>query len=217
MDVLVCDREGNARGATSVALSQLIESSSSAQLRFWLLQRLESQSEFRLVASNQHLEACGSLDELLNWLKSYALVGVGWHTWSENVVRRAQQLKIPVASWSYGVGCFVFYRLRSVARLLRLLIRAPALLGATRTLRTLGSLFVAYPRCSCWDSRSLDAAIANWLGCPVRLLRTRLIRFMDSRFPPMSAFSFSAGEGGPPGEAEGAYPSAADPGGGSFA
>jgi len=168
MDVLVCDPEGNARGGLSLALEQLIESGTTAQLRLWRLQRLEAESGFRLIKPDQRIEASGSLDALLDWLKPAALVGVGWHTWSEEVVRRAQRRNIPLVFWSHGVGCCVLYRFRPVAGLVRWLIRAPALLAVIRTLRGLDVLVVAYPRCCWWDARSLDAALASRLGCPVR-------------------------------------------------
>jgi len=168
--VLVCDPEGHARGGLSLALEQLIQAGSTAQLRLWRLQRLESQPGFRLIRPDQQVEACGSLEALLDRLKPAAMVAVGWHTWSELVVRRAQHLPIPVVFWSHGVGCWVLYRLRPVAGLVRWLVRAPEVWGVIRTLRGLDALVVAYPRRCWWDTRSLDAAFARRQGCPVRTI-----------------------------------------------
>jgi len=168
--VLVCDPEGHARGGLSLALEQLIQAGSTAQLRLWRLQRLDSQPGFRLIRPDQQVEACGSLEALLDRLKPAAMVAVGWHTWSELVVRRAQHLPIPVVFWSHGVGCWVLYRLRPVTGLVRWLVRAPEVWGVIRTLRGLDALVVAYSRRCWWDTRSLDAAFARRQGCPVRTI-----------------------------------------------
>jgi glycosyltransferase involved in cell wall biosynthesis len=170
LDVLVCDPEGNARGGLSLALEQLILAGSTAQLRLWRLQRLESQPGFRLLTPHNRVEACGPLDVLLDRLRPAALVAVGWHTWSDKASRRAQPLNIPVVFWSHGVGCWVLYRLRPFAGLVRWLVRVPALLGFNRILQGLDALVVACPGCCRWDSRSLDAALARRLGCPVRTI-----------------------------------------------
>lgn len=168
--MLICDPEGSARGGLSLALEQLIQAGTMAQLRLWRLQRLDAESGFRLITPDQRIDACGSLDALLDRLRPAALVGVGWHTWSEVVVRRAQRRNIPLVFWSHGVGCCVLYRFRPLAGLVRWVIRAPALLAVIRTLRGLDALVVAYPRCCWWDARSLDAAFASRLGCPVRTM-----------------------------------------------
>lgn len=168
--MLLCDPEGNARGGLSLALEQLIRSSSIAQFKFWRLQRQQSQPGFRLVTPDQRVEFCCSLESVFDRLTPAVLVGVGWHTWSGRVVRWAHRLNIPVVFWSHGVGCMVLYRLRPVAGLLRWVVRAPALLMVIQTLRDLDVLVVAYPRCSWWDPRSLDAAFARKLGCPVRTI-----------------------------------------------
>jgi glycosyltransferase involved in cell wall biosynthesis len=170
LDVLVCDPEGNARGGLSLALEQLVKAGSTSQLRLWRLQRLDAEEGFRLIDPCQQVGACGSLDVLIDGLRPAVLVGVGWHTWSEQVARRAQRLNIPVVFWSHGVGCWVLYRLRPLAGLIRWLIRAPALFGVIQTLRCLDVVVVAYPRRCWWDSRSLDVALAKWLGCTVRTI-----------------------------------------------
>jgi len=168
--VLVCDPEGHARGGLSLALEQLIHAGTTRQLRLWRLQRLDAESGFRLITPDQRIDACGSLDTLLDRLRPAALVGVGWHTWSVVVVRRAQRRNIPLVFWSHGVGCCVLYRFRPLAGLVRWVVRAPALLAVIRTLRRLDALVVAYSRCCWWDARSLDAAFASRLGCPVRTM-----------------------------------------------
>ena len=168
--MLLCDPEGTARGGLSVALEQLIQAASLAELRLWRLQRIPSNKGFRLISPEQKLEASGSLEALLDRLRPAVLVGVGWHTWSELVVRHAQHRDIPVIFWSHGVGCWVLYRLRPVAGFLRWMIRAPALFGVIQTLRCLDVLVVAYPRRCWWDSRSLDAALASRLDCPIRTI-----------------------------------------------
>jgi glycosyltransferase involved in cell wall biosynthesis len=170
VDVLVCDPEGNARSGLSLAFEQLIQAGSTAQLRFSRLQRLESQPGFRLITPHHRVEGCGPLDVLLDRLRPAAWVAVGWHIWSEKAARRAQRLNIPVVFWSHGLGCWVLYRLRPFVGLIRWLVRAPALLAVIRTLQGLDALVVAYSRCCRWDSRSLDAALAKRLGCPVRTI-----------------------------------------------
>jgi glycosyltransferase involved in cell wall biosynthesis len=170
LDVFICDPECNARGGLSLALEQLIQAGTMAQLRFWRLQRLEAESGFRLITPDQRIDGCGSLDALLDRLRPAALVGVGWHNWSEVVLRHAQRRNIPLVFWSHGVGCCVLYPLRPVAGLVRWLMRAPAPLAVIRTLRGLDALVVAYPRCCWWDASSLDAAFASRLGCPVRTM-----------------------------------------------
>ena len=176
--MLICDPEGSDRGGLSLALEQLIQAGSTAQLRLWRLQRLEAESCFRLITPDQRIDACGSLDALLDRLRPAALVGVGWHTWSEVVVRRAQRRNIPLVFWSHGVGCCVLYRLRPLSGLVRWVIRAPALLAVIRTLRGLDALVVAYPRCCWWDAHSLDVAFASRLGCPVHTMANAI----DTRF-----------------------------------
>jgi hypothetical protein len=165
LDLLVCDPEGNARVGLSLALEQLMQAGSTAHLRLWRLQPMELQPGIRLLTPNQRGEACGSLDVLLDRLRPAALVAVGWYTWSEPVVRRAEHRNILMVFLSQGVGCWVLYRLRPLAGLVRSLLWALALLGDIRTLRGLDVLVVAYRGCCWFDSLSFDDAVARRLGC----------------------------------------------------
>lgn len=170
MDVLVCDPEGHARGGLSFALELLAQAADSAQFRIWRLQRIDSQSGFRLINPQQLLEATGPLERLLELLNPAVFVGVGWHTWSESAVRSARLKQIPVVFWSHGVGCWVLYRVRPLAGLVRWLLRAPGLAGVMQTLRWVDVLVVAYPGRPWWDTRSLDVPLARRMGSSLRTI-----------------------------------------------
>ena len=151
--LLICDPEGPQRGGLSIALDQLLEVVHQAGIPYWRLQCREAE-----------------LPALLTRLQPAAVLAVGWHTWSEAVVQQARRQAIPVAFWSHGVGCCHLYTARPILGVLRWLARSWQVFQVAGTLRRLQHLVVAYPRVHSLDPRSVDAALARWIGIPISVI-----------------------------------------------
>lgn len=98
-----------------------------------------------------------------NKAREKTLVGVGWHTESEIVLRRSSSDYTRIM-WSHGVGCFTLYRSRWLLSILRAVGNMPEFLCMLITIWRCNAIVVAYKRICPWDTRSIDEAIARLMG-----------------------------------------------------
>jgi glycosyltransferase involved in cell wall biosynthesis len=168
--LLFCDPEAKQqRGGLSIALQRVAKALQDTRFDVWQVER--QPGRWAAHCPGQPTQQAKGFAELLDCLQPDLVVGVGWHTWSEEAVRVAHQSGIQTVFWSHGVGCLTWYAARPLLALLRWCWRAPRVASLAGSLRRVNHLVVAYARRSALDSRSADEGLARRLfATPVSVI-----------------------------------------------
>lgn len=162
MRLLFCDPEASQqRGGLSIALQRVVKALQTSNFEVWQVER--EPGTWAAHCPGQPSQQAKRFAEVLDCLQPDLVVGVGWHTWSEEAVRVAHHNGIKTVFWSHGVGCLTWYAARPLLGLLRWCWRAPRVASLARSLRWVDHLVVAYSRRSALDSRSADEGLARRL------------------------------------------------------
>ena len=116
--------------------------------------------------------ACRTLSDLLpsvSFSQADCLVGVGWHTDSENILAQALSGQARIM-WSHGVGTFILYQAKPIRSILRTLLKLRHFFKLIVTLSCCDRLVVAYRRLHWNDVRSIDEVLASVMGVQVEVI-----------------------------------------------
>ncbi len=118
----------------------------------------------RTVCRNSTITSFSTIQDAIDFCKPALVIGVGWHTWSEQAIRIAKRNQCKTIFWSHGVGAFTWYSSKPLLSIARMCLRAHQFINLFRTLLQSDQLVTAYKRQKWQDTRSIDEVIAGWLN-----------------------------------------------------
>ena len=111
-----------------------------------------------------------TIQDAIRFDKPALVIGVGWHTWSEKVIRIAKGNQCKTIFWSHGVGAFTWYSSKPLLSVARICLRANQIINLFKILLHTDLLVTAYKRKRWHDTRSIDEVIASWLNVETTII-----------------------------------------------
>ena len=176
------------QGGMTFALEQLISClHKNDKLQISFLEYAES-NEYRIHTVRIHstTNSFSTIQEAIKFNNPELVIGVGWHTWNEQVTRIAKRNQCKTIFWSHGVGAFTWYTSKPLLSVARMCLRAHQIISLFKTLLQTDQLVTAYKRERWQDTRSIDEVIARWLNVGNTVIPNAID---SSLWSPLSEFS----------------------------
>ena len=154
------------QGGMTFALERVISClDKNDTLRISYLEYAES-NEYRIHTASipSTTTTFSTIQEAIKFNNPELVIGVGWHTWSEQVTRIAKRNQCKTIFWGHGVGAFTWYTSKPLLSAARMCLRAHQIISLVKTLLHTDQLVTAYKRQKWQDTRSIDEVIAGWLN-----------------------------------------------------
>lgn len=176
------------QGGMTFALEQVIsclDKNNTLQISY--LENTESNEyQIHTVSIPSTTTTFSTIQEAINFNNPELVIGVGWHTWSEQVTRIAKRNKYKTIFWSHGVGAFTWYTSKPLLSVVRMCLRVHQIISLVKTLLHTDQLVTAYKRERWQDTRSIDEVIARWLNVGNTVIPNAID---SSLWSPLSEFS----------------------------
>ena len=160
------------QGGMTFALEQAISYlDKNDKLQISCLEYAES-NEYRIHTTSipSTTTTFSTIQEAIKFNNPELVIGVGWHTWSEQVTRIAKRNQCKTVFWSHGVGAFTWYTSKPLLSVARMCLRTNQIISLFKTLLQTDLLVTAYKRERWQDTRSIDEVIARWLNVVITVI-----------------------------------------------